>query len=519
MCRMPFRWLKVPRRHTGALLLVALLLISGRSAATDSSSPGGSSKGDTTTDALQKFDSPLSTGSGVTLSASQNQQTLTIGFGGQIPRAWFWQFALSGQTAQSPGQNNDNTTLFSTTGGLSAGVSGKLGIGYSSFRAQDVSGFETACTEMEAHVDTIPLKECVSSADSLGQAIGLPAGGRITAVASDAYAKSLADAKNAATPQRPFDPIVAERNAQSSACLAGTRELLSEAATLPSATGDSLWKASLKHSLEDFDASVDAHGALAALASIKKGVTSSSGTAGDTKSTVTVPTCSELREKDPKYYDQLVGPWQKPRWDLKISLNALAQTQGISYQPVDSAGAPVAGSTKTYVPVLPGASLDTLVFRGAFIAGLQVGYTRSMKPHYQQICNVTMGTGVVANDCSQATLGQPSPSDAAFATAALALDPLAKNIGTLDLGAELLGQMSTSNAPVKSGSKPSLFGSDSFTYVVSLPFFVAPADAPWGLRAGLAPQVTVPTAAGQATSMSVILFVGTRFGASEGQGT
>ena len=108
-------------------------------------------------------------------------------------------------------------------------------------------------------------------------------------------------------------------------------------------------------------------------------------------------------------------------------------------------------------------------------------------------------------DCSDAALGKPTISDELFATAASQINPITTAFGGLVPGAELFARVSTKNAD------GDLFDKSSWTILVSAPLFLAGADAPSGLRAGFAPELTIPTKDGEKTDLALLLFVGTTF--------
>ncbi len=448
----------------------------------------GEETGHDTTDATQRLDSPMTVGSGLTFTISQAKDALTLGVSEQLSVPWFWQLGVEGKVEKGA----ESAPLFGTAGGISPGVTVKLGFGFSSFLTQDNSIHHSACNKFKVYAVTYRRQKEAQESESTCWKTLEELAGRL----------KLADIASTSAPS----------------CAAGVGVLYAKMVSLAADGKLDSKSALLLNALDDLRIRAVASDELQLIDQLTRMMSrhDNEDDEDDKIETVKQPSCNDLAGDDQilkDYFARYVQPLDRSRVATKVSLNGLFEARGIKYQPIDATGAVTPGDSKDFVPMLPGASLDGIVYYEAFVGGAQVGYRKSVDPHYQQVCTTqTVGT-TSTQDCSQASLGKPLVGDALFATVALSLNPLVPSgLGGLVPGAEILAQASSANTTPKSGPAPELFSSKSWTYTFSVPLFVAAKDAPWGLRAGVAPQLQIQTQDGNNPSFSMSLFVGTKFG-------
>lgn len=212
-----------------------------------------------------------------------------------------------------------------------------------------------------------------------------------------------------------------------------------------------------------------------------------------------IPTCNEvvarLREMGstaPPDLVQRVDDLPHPiPWHLKFSFNGLVDVRHVEYRPLDSSGTPQLAEEQSWTGILWGGTIDTVLAVSNVLVALQVGYRKAIRGTPVEVCSTITQGDLSARKCGNALLGKPQPDHSLFATVAFSLNPLWPNLrlGQATLGAQVVSRLTTAASVDPVSGRLGLFSADSLAYVIRLPVFLSKADAPWGLRAGFAPEI------------------------------
>jgi hypothetical protein len=463
------------RCHLPAAVAVGLLLCSSQARADD---------------AAQRLESPLSPGSGVTFAASKRQDSLTIGLASQMSGGLYLQGAIAGKV-----EDKESASLFSLASGVTPGVAVKLGIGYSSFQTTDTSRYEAACKRI---IDRIREKAKKERDD--------------TCRAKATELVGFLDLKVADVPAASCKAAVVDLLNQYSARTAAQAASPAPAGSAP--TPAAALRGSTIRALEDLaDSSLDDSWAKAARTA--RQLIALLRPEPDEGEEVETKSCEDqvAESDDPEIkelYQKEVRPVTPSGPFVKLTANALGEVKQYDYRPVDSSGKADLANAQQLVPFLPGASVDLAVFYRAWTFGSQIGYARSTHPSVVEICDTTTQGTFSTRNCGTGVIGKPRLSDSMFVGAAVQLNPISMlAFGDLVPGAEFLIRVTST-----SGRGMSLLAGHSFETGMVLPIFVGGKDAPNGLRAGLAPELTIPSASDAETDFTIQMFVGTKFPAS-----
>ena len=453
-------------------------------------------------DATQELRSPLSPGTGATLEASKSKKALRLGLAHQTKkRGLYWQGAL-----EASADDVESTPLFSLSG-PSSGVTMKVGLGYSTFAATDWSQYGATCGKMRgalrAAAKAKAANECLNKVRSLATALSVPT----------------------------FQPNPGDSCAGAVLRLATALNLQTDPSTLPAST-DRATRRALEELYftaaaigADGNATAEAPPSALVLASeIRKTLSPSKnddGEAGEQQEGCNDFAAAIGKKSDGERTAEetaallafLAAERAAPTVFAKISLNGLIGYQSVSYRSMN-AGVPDLATARTAAASTPGATLDVALYSGPLRGGIQLGYQRVMGAQLVDVCSVVSQPGYETRDCKKAALGEPDSRNTVFLTMATALDPLlsGKWMGNAILGSEFLVQLRSIDS-----SNQKLLSSKTYSSTLSLPVFFAQKDAPWGLRAGLAPQVMLYSADGKKTESSILLFVGSKFPSEPGK--
>lgn len=438
-------------------------------------------------DATQSLDSPLGTGTGLTFSTSSTKTALSLGLSQQLVlpqrtedgKSWRkvhtglrWEGALEGAV-----QESTSAALLDFASGdvFAPGLRLKLGLAYSSALARDDTEYVEACdtfmNDLEKLRNTEREKRCMAEVGRLAQRFEI---------------------------QGP----TAEKCAEALGEVAGR---------IPRA----MLRASVQREL---DVLLDTHldpmkdvSAATAKALEKVGKDLSEPGAPKKKEKKFSSPCGAEPDLEPgaeeDLYAKTLEPYAKAQLhDVVITLSGLAATHSIAYRDALADGSFDLATAQTWTRATFGAALDaTYLFSGWLQSGIRVGYEQKVTAKPVEICTTTAQGPLSTRSCTSAALGRPDPSNVLAGVAAIQLSPMTADfLGNLAFGAQLLARIET----VATQSAP-WFASGTWGGSVTAPLFFSGSGDPWGLKAGLAPQVTFAAGSEAKPAFGVLLFVGT----------
>lgn len=506
-----------------SLLACSVVLVAAPVFANDDAKSAAS-----TEDGTQRLDSPLGVGTGATFSASKSKDSLVVSLAGQTARGLIWQTSVEGAV-----EDKESASVVSLGDGFTPGVGFKLGVGIGSFEAGPDPDYVMACKGFMAEVTLRRRVEqdalCKKQVEALAEQFGK--GKDTVSVSCAASAIRLAGELHIGT---------ANEDASLSDLTPAARAALSETlgSAILRATPDTPLSASVAQpSTSPIERRIveerqDEQTALSQLdPTTRAALLKNAKVAQGAKKIEELKPGTKAADKDKKTIEVLscneVGTEAKESWvkDLykktvlvhdigvqyRLMINLLGAVKQSSYRAQDASGQYDLKTKEAATAFLPGVSLDLAAYYRALIGGLGVGYNRSTDPTLVEICNVTTVGTYIARDCTKASLGKPKVGNELFVTAAFQINPITRAFGNVVPGVEVFARISSKDTDAE------LLSSHSWTGLVSLPIFLAGADAPNGLRAGFAPELTIPTKTDDKTDLALLLFVGTRFRAIQPQ--
>lgn len=454
-------------------------------------------------DATQSIDSPLAPGSGVTLTASRSKTALTMGIQQQFASVFDWNAAFEGVV-----NDTDTLTVFSRSAGVGPGATLRLGLGYSGARAKPRGQAIAACGRLKAAYDEWKKTEvaqqvfesCAANLAALRQKAGLgemqtsPLAGSDAAAACESETTKLFDELTALIDVGGANqqPVTDQQRR--------TQEALDALLKRRAATRDKLDTSGIESGL--FGPAPD------------KQDDKSSGTCSELAREVKAIDAASLSPVRRSAYDRLYGIASQfensdlgGRWG-RAALSGYLGTVGGKFHPVGADGMPDFSTRKTWTHFLPGLSLDgALYFPDKILAG-SVGFGTGIDDSPTRICRRVEQGSLFSEDCNNDYLQRPRRQVRAYTSFLLSLDPLA-SIGNIVFGAQVSFIVLTATAKVD-GMDRNVFGSGSWHYKASVPLFFATSDMPWGLTAGIAPELSRAIDSKESEEVRLVLFVGTR---------
>jgi hypothetical protein len=437
----------------GAAVLLALLpwagmLSAGDNGKKDAESTDAKKGGDQT----QSFDSPLPLVGGVTLTASQDKTTATLGLAQTLSRGFFWQGGIAGTATK------DDAPLFSSEGGFTPGLKAKIGLGYSSFLAHEDP-------RRNEQVDRF-LREawCFDAASGTAKAIG------------DTFV-NLPDTH----PLRECGVVF---------------DLLQKAFNKWRSSGPP------PQAVKDVDEAIQQLGSV-----IAAGFTEQAYDYACKKlSSIPFAACTGQNSQNLQadHYPALFATVVtiRPRaWRFKVTANWMPSITSAKYRPVKD-GTPDLPDAQKWTGFLNGGSVDATLHYRALIAGLQFAYEDGLdedKLKPQDVCKRLAQDEFYSDDCTKAVIGKPDPFAHPTLTGAISLDPIVPSLssGVFRPGAQLVAKWER----LDEGKR---------RFQLSLPIYLARLDAPIGLVVGVKPLYRWDRGAKEAQDFVVSIFVGAR---------
>lgn len=408
-------------------------------------------------DATQNLVSPLGTGTGVSFAAARTKEQLSLGIEQQFLTYWQWNLAIQAGT-----EDKDAAKFFTIGSGGQTGATLKIGAGSSTFAKRNPER-EAACTAIiEEYV-------CYDNAKKLAAAVG--------------------------------------ETDDSGTC----DEILARIGKVPNSSDRSQLLKAIAISLKGKELNNVAKDSLANLRHVfampEQGETDTGGPV--------MPGCTEVKQKAGGYiramYDTTVKPHPRAKTYYRWNLSALVSYTPIDYRPKAADGTIDFASDETWNKPLPGVVLEGTIYYGALITGLSLRAQRLVDSKLSDVCETDTSGRLSARSCEKAQIGAPAPYTLLGTTFALSVNPLVEeNLGGIRPGVQFLTDFATVNGGKKADGS-ALFAGGSYRVTFSVPIFLAGFDAPWGVRAGIAPQYLISTSDKGKSEVQFLLFVGTSF--------
>jgi hypothetical protein len=408
-------------------------------------------------DETQSFDSPLPLAGGFTLAASKDKTTVTLAMTSTVAApGLFWQFGISGTA------DKGESTVFTNADGFAPGVRGKVGLGYSSFLAEEDPA-------RDAQVDLFMREAwCIDAVRATAKTIGT------TFVA-------LPDTKSVATCRSVYD-------------------------YLPKAF--ETWKTSIPAPKED-----DVKAVAAVIPKIESVITAGFADVAYLQACDAIKdiewakaTCRSKKSlnlqarKYPLVFQRVVTIPSKA-WDFLISANWTPTITATKYRPIISGVADLSTEEK-WRGLLNGGTLDASVRYRRLSAGGQFSYAdkldeKKMEP--VDVCERTTDGAFYADRCRKAAIGEPDPFASAAVSAVIALDPIMSSFGESSFrpGVQLTARWER----LAEGKK---------RYLVSIPLYLARINSPFDLVVGVKPTYEWVRGPKPSEDFAVSIFLGAR---------
>lgn len=440
-------------------------------------------------DATQSLRSPLSPGTGATLEAAADKTSLRLGLLQQEKSGLAWQFALEAALESE----QETAALFSSGTGVSPGVLAKASVGYSEGLGGDDTKYVGQCTAfkdaVKKQIEANRQVKCFKALGELGVTLGITFQAQPGVTCADATKAFVALPAVTSTlsgldpvARKALEALIHEALPQDSK----DRVVSSRSATLSGALrGDSAEKK--KQKVEKF---LSCEAWYQRLATRHPELT------------------KNQRDSLRRTYEDTVRA-AEDTVRLKLFASGFITYTQRDFIPVGADSQVQFGSEETWRTGLPGGSIDLSLFTGPLRIGVQAGYERIDANTAREVCETTTDGDFSIRDCGRFVVGQPRSSNSTFGTMVVGINPIPYEVLGLHPGVQLGLRVATSERVQEDGDEVELFDEDSWGFTTTLPVFLADADAPWGLRAGFAPQWIQDAANG--SSFRLLLFVGSSF--------
>jgi hypothetical protein len=406
-------------------------------------------------DQTQALDSPLPLVGGATVTASKDETSVSVAVNQQVVKhGLFWQAGVAGSATEG------SAPVFSRSNGIPSGVSAKVGIGFSSFLAEDNNRYLVQLNEFMTEA------WCLDEVSAAAKAMG-DAGPDLGDLARETKCGPSYDKVD-----RALAPWKTKVGAEKAKPLETTLEQVKKVI-------DSAFK--------------EVKGRFAACKALTK--------IDWAKAVCSNPNDETLQAATyPALYERVVTAKEKA-WRFKVSANWTPSFTSAKYRPVTN-GVPDLADEQKWNGFLNGGTIDTTFHYKAFIAGLQFGYADkldddAMKP--VDVCRRTMQGDYYYDDCKKSVIGKPEPFANPTVGAVLALDPLIPSVGDTSFrpGAQIAAKWER----IAEGKK---------RLSVSIPIYLARADSPLDFVFGIKPAYEWNRGTKKSENFAVSAFIGAR---------
>jgi hypothetical protein len=169
---------------------------------------------------------------------------------------------------------------------------------------------------------------------------------------------------------------------------------------------------------------------------------------------------------------------------------------------------PDLATRQSWAELLPGISLDAVRWSGDKVIAASVGITSGIHDSPTRVCRRVEQGAHFTEDCVTDYLRRPELRGRAHGSFLLSL-PRVAGIGDFQIGMQVSFVLVTATATVD-GMARKMFGEGSWHYKASLPLYLTTSELPWGLAAGIAPELSRAIDSSSNEEVRLLFFVGAR---------